>query len=61
MKSLVYETEKYVYNFQQYETTSSFAKENLAGKITLDNADKDQSDLLIYLKDFKKETKRKYI
>ena len=36
-------------------------KKNLAGKITLDNADKDQSDVLIYLKDFKKETKRKYI
>ena len=42
-------------SFQQYETKRSIAKIIFAGKITLDNADKDQSDLLNDFTDFKKE------
>ena len=56
-EDLLYQRDKYVYNFQQFETIRSFAKTIFAGKITLDNADKDQSDLLNDFIDFKKETK----
>ena len=56
-EDLVYQRDKYVYNFQQFETIRSFAKTIFASKITLDNADKDQSDLLNDFVDFKKETK----
>ena len=37
---LIYETNKYVYSFQQFETIRSFAKKNFSDKITLNNADK---------------------
>ena len=56
-EDLVYETDKYVYNFQQYETIRSFGKYIFAGKITLDNADKDQSNLLNEFIDSNKTTK----
>ena len=54
---LFYETNKFVYNFQQHETIRSFAKNIFVGKSTLDNADKDQSDLLNDFIDFNKRAK----
>ena len=38
---LIHKTNKYVYNFQQFETIRSFAKNIFANFIILDNADKD--------------------
>ena len=55
----VYKTDKFVYKFLQFEKIGSFAKYILAGKITLDNTDKDQSDLLNDFIDFRKRTKPK--
>ena len=52
-EDLVYETDRYKYNFQQFETIRSFAKNIYVGKITLDDADKTQSDLLNEFPDFK--------
>ena len=51
---LVYKTDKYVYNFQQYEKIRSLKS---AGEIIVVNADGDQSNLLNEFSDFKKETK----
>ena len=44
-KNLLYETNKYVYNFQQYKTIRTFAS-NILRKITLNDADKNQIELL---------------
>ena len=43
---LIYKTKKYLYNFQHFETIRSFANKIFAGKITLDDLNKDQIDLL---------------
>ena len=50
-EDLVYKTDKYVYNFPQYKTKSSFSKNNFAGKTTSDNVQKN------YFIDFKKGNK----
>ena len=55
---VVYETNKYVDNFQQYETIRSFSKNIFAHIINLDNADNDQSDLLNDCIDFNKSEKQ---
>ena len=52
----IYETRKYIYNFQQFEAIRLFAKNMFADKITLNNADKHQSDLLIQIVDLNKDT-----
>ena len=57
--NLVYEIDKYLFNFQQYEIIKSFAKNLFAGKITLDNFVKDQRDLLMILKILIKEQDQK--
>ena len=51
---LVYETDKYVYNFQQFEAITSFTKNIFYNKINLDEADKAQIDLLNDFLDFQK-------
>ena len=53
----MYKTDRYVYNFQKFETIRSFSKNIFAGKITLGNSNKDQSDLLNNFIDFNKRTK----
>ena len=53
-EDLVYKTNKYEYNVQQYKTIRPFSKNSLAGKTTLNKADRDQSDLLNNFLDFKK-------
>lgn len=44
-KNLIHETNKYVYNFQQYKTIRTFAS-NILRKITFNDADKYQIELL---------------
>ena len=63
-KDFLYEIYKYVYNFQQYEairSIRSLAKNIFGVKTTLDNADKNQGDLLNDFIDSKKGTKPKVI
>ena len=38
-KDLIHKTNKYKYNFQQYETTRSFGESTYAGKITTDETE----------------------
>ena len=47
---LVYETDKYVDNFQQFEAITSFTKNIFYNKINLDEADKAQIDFLDFQK-----------
>ena len=46
-KYLIYNTKKYKYDFQQYETIRLFGENIYTGKISIDVAEMDQSDLLI--------------
>ena len=45
-KNLIYRTNKYKKDFQQHETLRSFGESSYAGKITVDEAEEDQSNLL---------------
>ena len=46
-KYLIYNTKKCKYDFQQYETIRLFGENIYTGKISIDVAEMDQSDLLI--------------
>ena len=56
-EDLIYDINKYGYNFQQFGRIRKNKKKIFARKITLDNADMDQSDLLLEIVDFNKITK----
>ena len=45
-KDLIYRTNKSKYDFQQYETLRSFDESIYAGKITVDEVEEDQINLL---------------
>ena len=45
-KDLIYKANKYKCNFQQYETIRSFGESIYNGKINIDGAEMDQSNLL---------------
>ena len=51
-KELIYRTNKCKYDFQQYETIRSFGKNIYDGKITKDEAEEDQSNLLKNIVEF---------
>ena len=59
-ENLIYKTNKYIYNFQKFET-KSFTKNIQNDKITLHNAEKDQCDLLLEIGDFNEHRKPKNI
>ena len=46
-----------IYSFHQFEIKRSFAKNIFGGKITLDNVDEDQSNMLIEILELNKDTK----
>ena len=56
-EDLVFEANKYIYNFQKFEKIRSFTKNIFDGTITLNNADKEQIHLLIEVLEFNKNTK----
>ena len=45
-ENLTHQTNKYVYNFQQFETIKSLTKNISLGNITLNDSDKNKKDLL---------------
>ena len=53
-KDLIFEKNKYIYNFQQFKTIGSFPKNAYCSEINLSYADKDQSNLLIETAEFNK-------
>ena len=56
-EDLVFDTNKYIHNFQQFEMIRSFAKNIFGGKFTLKNADADQNNLFFEIVEFKKNAK----
>ena len=50
-KGLKCKAKKYIYDFQQYETTISFGDNIYTGKINVDEAEMDQRNLRIEAKD----------
>ena len=58
-KKLLYDTHKYTYDFRTFNTIRTFGKDIYNGKITLEEADEDQSYLADDIKEFIKKTKPK--
>ena len=51
-KHLKYETNKHLYDFQQFETMRSFGDSIYTGKININVAERDQSNLLENMVEF---------
>ena len=58
-EKLVDDPGKYTYDFRTFNTVRTFGEEIYEGKITLEEADEDQSDLADQISEFIKETKLK--
>ena len=58
-KDLKYETTKHVYDFQQYDIIRSFGDSIYSGKINIDEAEIDQSNLLKNWDNFREKSKLK--
>ena len=52
-ENLCYKANEYTYNFQNFGTINTFSRDSYNGKITLKAADKDQSDLLVEILNFR--------
>ena len=58
-EKLVYKTDKHTYDFRKFNTIRTFGKDIYNGKITLEEADESQSDLLNEIKTFNEKTRPK--
>ena len=58
-KVLKYKAGKYKYDFQQYETTTSFGKNIYSGKTSIHEADMGQTNLLENMEIFSKKSRTK--
>ena len=58
-EKLIYEAGEYIYDFRIFNTIRTFGEDIYDGKITLEEADKDQSDLADEIDKFIKETRPK--
>ena len=58
-KDLKYETNNYVYDFQQFETTRYFGYNIYTGKFIIDEAEIDQNNLLESMVEFNNNTRPK--
>ena len=56
-EKLVYDAGKYKYDFTKFNTIRTFGEDIYNGKITLEKADEDQSDLADEINEFTKNTK----
>ena len=53
----IYETNEYTYSFKNFQTIKTFGRDIYEGKITIEEADKYQTDLLVEIMNFRKNTK----
>ena len=60
-EKLVYEAGRYKYDFRKFNTIRTFGEDIYEGKITLEEADEDQSDLADTINEFNKKEDRKVI
>ena len=56
-EKLVYRASEYTYDFRNFNTIRTFGEDIYNGKITLEEADEDQSDLVDEINNFTKKTK----
>ena len=56
-EKLIYETNEYIYSFQNFQTIKTFGPDIYEGKITIKKANEYQTDLLVEIMNFKKHTK----
>ena len=56
---LVYETNEYTYSFKNFQTVKTFGQDIYEGKITTEEANEYQTDLLAEIKNFRKNIKPK--
>ena len=61
LADLKYKTKNYTYDFQQYETIRSFGDNIYTGKINIDEAEMDQSNLLKNIIGFKNKSRPRTI
>ena len=54
---LVYETNEYTYSFKNFQTIKTFGRDIYEGKITIEEANKYQTNLLVEIMNFRKNTK----
>ena len=57
IKNLIYRKNEYMYNFRNFGTINTFGRYIYNGVVTLKEADKDQSSLLVETLNFKSKTK----
>ena len=58
-EKLIYKTNKHTYDFRKFNTIRTFGEDIYEGKITLEEADESQSDLLDEIKKFNDKTRLK--
>ena len=58
-EKLIYKTNEYTYSFKNLKTKKTFGRDIYEGKITLEEAEKYQTDLLVEKMSFRKNTKPK--
>ena len=56
-EKLVYRASEYTYNFRNFQTIRTFGRDIYEDKITLEVADKDQSNSLNSIRDFRDKTR----
>ena len=56
-EKLVYETSEYIYSFENFQTIKTFGRDVYEGKITMEEADEHQTNLLVEIMNFRKNSK----
>ena len=56
-EKLIYKTNEYTYSFKNFQTIKTFGRDIYEGKITIEEADKYQTGLLVEIMNFRKNTK----
>ena len=56
-EKLIYETDEYTYSFKNFQTIKTFGRDIYEGKITIEEANEYQTDLLAEIMNFRKNTK----
>ena len=56
-EKLIYKTNEYTHSFKNFETIKTFGRDIYEGKITIEEADKYQTSLLVEIMNFMKNSK----
>ena len=56
-EKLIYKTNEYTYSFKSFQTIKTFGPDTYESKITIEEADKHQTHLLVEIMNFRKNTK----